>query len=189
MPLVWDELKREKIVLSRPTSFNTIKLLKEKPDFVFFDIQGTQKKETATDVIRKAFTFGVEDIADWIAEHSDTTQGADATTVTPQWADYKDSYLTHLLRIDPMSIHMRAGGGRDMVNAHSRTHGPSWRMVVSLEKSGIRAWGTYPGGQSGNPGSPHYTDMLGRWLDGKYFSLNFPKTIEEAEKITPIQSR
>ena len=87
-----------------------------------------------------------------------------------------------------MSIRMRTGGGRDMVNAHSRTHGPSWRMVVSLEKSGIRAWGTYPGGQSGNPGSPHYTDMLGRWIDGKYFSLNFPKTIQEAEKITHIQS-
>ena len=77
MPMIWDELKREKIVLSRPTSFNTIRLLKEKPDFVFFDVEGTQKKETATDVIQNAFTFAVEDIADWITEHSDTTQGAD----------------------------------------------------------------------------------------------------------------
>ncbi|HZB12743.1 MAG TPA: penicillin acylase family protein [Chryseolinea sp.] len=183
LSLVWDELRKEKIVLSRPTSFNTIKLAREKPDFIFFDIQDTQEKETASHVIRKAFTFGVEDIADWVAEHSDTTSTT-GMTATPKWADYKDSYLTHLLRMEPLSIHMRAGGGRDMVNAHSRTHGPSWRMVVSLEKSGVRAWGTYPGGQSGNPGSPHYTDMLARWLDGEYFSLNFPKTIQEAEKIT-----
>jgi penicillin amidase len=182
MPLIWDELKREKIVLSRPTSFNTIRLIKEKPDFVFFDVEGTQKKETASDLIHSAFTFAVEDMGDWIAEHSDSTQGGTAIA-TPKWADYKDSYLTHLLRLDPMSIHLRAGGGRDMVNAHSRTHGPSWRMVVSLEKSGVRVWGTYPGGQSGNPGSPHYIDMLARWLDGKYFSLNFPKTVQEAEKI------
>ena len=182
MPLVWDELKREKIVLSRPTDFNTIRLLKEKPDFIFFDVEGTQKKETATDVVQNAFNFAVEDITDWITEHSDTTRGADGI-VTPKWADYKDSYLTHLLRLEPMSIHLRAGGGRDEVNAHSRTHGPSWRMIVSLEKSGVRAWGTYPGGQSGNPGSPHYIDMLARWLDGKYFSLNFPKTLQEAEKI------
>jgi penicillin G amidase len=44
MPMLWDELRREKIVLSRPTTFNTIRLLKEKPDFVFFDVEGTQKK-------------------------------------------------------------------------------------------------------------------------------------------------
>jgi penicillin amidase len=42
MPLAWDEFKEEKITLSRPTSFNTIRLLKEKPDFSFFDIGGTQ---------------------------------------------------------------------------------------------------------------------------------------------------
>ena len=75
-----------------------------------------------------------------------------------------------------MNIHIKAGGGRDIVNAHSRTHGPSWRMVVSLEKSGVKAWATYPGGQSGNPGSPHYINMLGRWLEGQYFTLNFLKT-------------
>jgi penicillin amidase len=88
---------------------------------------------------------------------------------------------------------MKAGGGRDIVNAHSRTHGPSWRMVVSLEKSGIRAWATYPGGQSGNPGSPHYTDMLDRWSNGRYFALHFLKTSEDENgsfdiiKLTPKQ--
>ena len=66
MPLIWDELEREKIALSRPTTFNTIKLIKEKPDLDFFDIRETRQKETATDVIRQAFSFGVEDIRDWI---------------------------------------------------------------------------------------------------------------------------
>jgi penicillin amidase len=58
--LLWDEFKQENVMFSRPTAFNTIKLLKEKPDFPFFDIQGTQEKETAREVIRKAFKFGVE---------------------------------------------------------------------------------------------------------------------------------
>ncbi len=181
LPLVWDELNQKEISLSRPTSFNTIKLTKEKPDFIFFDIQSTPEKETAPEVIRKSFTFGVEDIEDWIAEHTDSTATDKAV---PAWADYKDSYLTHLLRLEQMNIHIRAGGGRDIVNAHSRTHGPSWRMIVSLEKTGPRAWATYPGGQSENPGSAHYTDMLGRWLDGKYFSLHFLKTPVEAKGIT-----
>ncbi len=180
MTLAWDELNNEKIILSRPTSFNTIKLIRDKPDLSFFDIQGTQEKETARDVVRKAFTFGVEDIEDWIIEHSDSSQSSH-NVVRPTWAEYKDSYLTHLLRIEALNVHIKAGGGRDMVNALSRTHGPSWRMVVSLEKSGMKAWATYPGGQSGNPGSPHYLDMLGRWLEGRYFPLHFLRTPEDGD--------
>ena len=144
------------------------------PDLSFFDILSTQEKETAFDVVNRAFQFGVEDIEDWIAEHTDTTNTS-PSVATPEWATFKDSYLTHLLRLEAMNVHIVAGGGRDIVNAHSRTHGPSWRMIVSLEKSGIKAWGTYPGGQSGNPGGVHYIDMLGRWLEGKYFALNFLK--------------
>jgi penicillin amidase len=163
MELTWDEMKSEGTALAVPTSFNTIKLIREQPELSFFDIGQTKEKESAAGVVRQAFKFSVEDVNDWIAEHSDSTAGMETV---PQWADYKDSYLTHLLRLEPMNIHVRAGGGRGIVNAHSRTHGPSWRMVVSLEKSGVRAWATYPGGQSGNPGSPHYLDMLGRWTDG-----------------------
>jgi penicillin amidase len=180
MLLTWDELTKGDVPLSRPTTFNTIKLVIEKPDFTFFDIQQTPEKENARDVVRKAFALSVEDIDDWIESKTDTTQ-TKHPEVKPHWADYKDSYLGHLMRLEPLNIHIRAGGGRDIVNAHSRTHGPSWRMIVSLEKSGLRAWATYPGGQSGNPGSPHYIDMLDRWLHGKYFALNFPKSISAAE--------
>lgn len=174
MSLTWDELVNDKLALSRPTAFNTIKLIREQPGLTFFDIQSTPAKETAHDVVRKAFQFSVEDIGDWISENNDTTQSSQSVA-QPVWSEYKDSYLTHLLRLEPMNIHIKAGGGRDIINAHSRTHGPSWRMVVSLERSGVKAWATYPGGQSGNPGSKHYTDMLGRWLEGKYFSLKFLK--------------
>jgi penicillin amidase len=52
-------------------------------------------------------------------------------------------------------------------------------MVVSLEKSGIKTWATYPGGQSGNPGSVHYDDMLERWTKGQYFRLMFLQKPED----------
>jgi penicillin amidase len=175
----------DKLTLSRPTALNTLKLIREKPELSFFDIEGSPAKETAPDVVRRAFQFGVEDIEDWIAAHSDTTKSSQSV-VTPEWAAYKDSYLTHLLRLQPMNVHIVAGGGRDIVNAHSRTHGPSWRMVVSLEKPGVRAWGTYPGGQSGNPGGVHYTDMLGRWLDGKYFSLHFLRSTDDRHVVCTL---
>lgn len=164
MPLLWDELSREDVALIMPTTFNTIRLLKENPTLGFFDIQQTPEKETAGDVIRKAFTFGVEDIEDWKEDHS---------SVIVHWGDYKDGYIGHLMRLDPLSIHVKAGGNHDIVNAHSRTKGPSWRMIVSLEKTGIKMWGVYPGGQSGNPGSEFYSNMIDHWVNGQYFEMVF----------------
>ena len=164
MPLLWDEMENEQHALTRPTTFNTIKLLKERPELSFFDIHQTDEKETAGDVIRKAFILGVEDIEEWKTRH----------TTLPVWAEYKDSYIGHLLPpLTALSIPVKTGGNHDIVNAHSRTHGPSWRMVASLEPSGIKAWATYPGGQSGNPGSAHYKDLLTIWTAGAYSPLSF----------------
>ncbi len=171
MPMVWDEMEQRGINLTKPTTFNTITLIKEKPNLDFFDIRKTTKKETAGDVIQAAFKASVKEIDKWTTDHS---------SQKPLWADYKDSYIGHLLRIEPLNIHVRHGGNHDIVNAHSRTHGPSWRMVVSLEKTGIKTWATYPGGQSGNPGSKHYSDMLDNWVNGKYFALLFLQKPEDA---------
>jgi penicillin amidase len=170
MPLLWDEMQNESRSLARPTTYNTIKLLREKPGLSFFDIEQTEEKETAGDVIRKAFILGVEDIEKWKTTH----------TTLPVWAEYKDSYIGHLLPpLTALSIPVKTGGNRGIVNAHSRTHGPSWRMVVSLEPSGIKTWATYPGGQSGNPGSNHYSDLLPRWAKGNYFPLLFLQAPDE----------
>lgn len=175
MPLIWDELEKEGAALSRPTTYNTIKLIKEKPDLSFFDIQSTPEKETAGDVVRKAFSIAIEGIEKWKQENA----------ATVKWADYKDSFIGHLLPpMRALSIPVKTGGNHDIVNAHSRTHGPSWRMVVSLEKTGVKSWATYPGGQSGNPGSKHYADMLERWTSGKYFSMVFMKDPEAAKDRT-----
>ena len=164
MPLLWDEMQNESYSLVRPTTYNTIELLRERPELSFFDIQSTEETETAGDVIRKAFALAVKDIEEWKTNH----------TTLPVWAEYKNSYIGHLLPpLKALSIPVKTGGNHDIVNAHSQTHGPSWRMVVSLEASGVKAWATYPGGQSGNPGSAHYQDLLARWAKGNYFPMLF----------------
>jgi penicillin amidase len=166
MPLIWDEMQNPEALLIRPTTFNTIKLIREKPDLVFFDLKTTPEKENAGDILRMAFKFGVEDILKW------KSNNPNAGDEVP-WADFKDSYVGHVLRIAPLSIHVKHGGNEGIVNAHSQTHGPSWRMIVSLEKSGVKTWATYPGGQSGNPGNIHYSDMLDRWVSDQYYKLLF----------------
>jgi penicillin amidase len=46
-------------------------------------------------------------------------------------------------------------------------------MVVDLGPE-LRAWATYPGGQSGNPVSPRYVDRLPQWTKGELSAVNFP---------------
>lgn len=170
MDMLWDEMDHADHDLARPTAYRTIELLKEHPNLAFFDIVNTPERENAGDVIRKAFAKAVEDIEVWKKEHA----------TLPVWAEYKDSYIGHLLPpLEALSIPVRTGGNHDIVNAHSRTNGPSWRMIVSLEPSGIKAWGTYPGGQSGNPGSAFYANLLPRWEKGQYFPLPFLKSPDE----------
>ncbi|MFM9840698.1 MAG: penicillin acylase family protein [Cyclobacteriaceae bacterium] len=169
IPMVWDEISTSKAELPRPSTYMTIKLMKEKPDLSFFDIITTPEKETVKEVIRKSFSQGVADIEKWEEEKK----------ATPTWAKYKDGVVNHLLRQEAFSYHITHGGNSSIVNAHSKTHGPSWRMVVSLEKEGVQAWGVYPGGQSGNPGSPYYNNLLSLWTEGKYVKFSFTSESEK----------
>ncbi|HEX4399215.1 MAG TPA: penicillin acylase family protein [Trebonia sp.] len=54
------------------------------------------------------------------------------------------------------------------------TTGPSWRMIVSFDAGGLSAVGVYPGGQSENPASPWYTNLVPLWWDGRYLPLPAP---------------
>ncbi|HMP99704.1 MAG TPA: penicillin acylase family protein [Cyclobacteriaceae bacterium] len=161
--LIWDEMRNSEVLLPRPTDYTTIKLLKTNPDFEFFDIRETPEKENAFSLINQSFATAVKRVEDWKAEKSKD----------PSWADFKDTFVQHLARLEQLSEHVEHGGTGDAVNACSRTHGPSWRMVVSLESEGVKAWGVYPGGQSGNPGSKYYNDLLKKWSKGEYLQLDF----------------
>jgi penicillin amidase len=43
-------------------------------------------------------------------------------------------------------------------------------MIVSPGAGGF-AYGIYPGGQSGNPGSRYYDNFIADWSKGKYYRL------------------
>jgi penicillin amidase len=43
-------------------------------------------------------------------------------------------------------------------------------MIVLLGKT-PEAYGTYPGGQSGNPASPFYKNRISTWAKGEYDKL------------------
>ena len=45
----------------------------------------------------------------------------------------------------------------------------------------VRAWGTYPGGQSGNPASSRYVDRIRAWSNGELDTLFVPGTVAAAQ--------
>jgi penicillin amidase len=51
-------------------------------------------------------------------------------------------------------------------------------MVVELGPK-VRAWGNYPGGQSGHPGSKFYDDFVDDWAAGKPYELVFLRSADE----------
>ncbi|HET7457868.1 MAG TPA: penicillin acylase family protein [Gemmatimonadaceae bacterium] len=93
------------------------------------------------------------------------------------WRNVQHANIYHLLRLESFSrLGLPVQGGTATLNPSSGlgTQGASWRMVVELGPE-VHAWGTYPGGQSGNPASPRYDDRLQRWLAGELDSLRVPR--------------
>ncbi|MFI4892117.1 MAG: penicillin acylase family protein [Phycisphaerales bacterium JB058] len=81
--------------------------------------------------------------------------------------------ITHVLGIPEFSHSgLETGGNGNTINATTKTNGPSWRMIVELAADSVTGHVIYPGGQSGNPGSPYYDNFIEDWLDGKYYKVN-----------------
>ncbi|RJE74567.1 penicillin acylase family protein [Reichenbachiella sp. MSK19-1] len=170
-PLIWDEFVDREVALMKPHVFNTIHLMNTDPYNKYFDVQETEKKESAMDLINQTFEIAVNEIEEWKKDNE--LDRAD-------WYLYKGTTANHILKLAPFSVeNIAIGGNRNIVNAASATHGPSWRMVVELDPGQVRAWGVYPGSQSGNPGNPAYAEMIEKWATGKYYPLNFLRSEKE----------
>jgi penicillin G amidase len=65
---------------------------------------------------------------------------------------------------------VNATGGRGLL----QTHGASFREILDLADWDNSVATSTPG-QSGQPGSPHYGDLLPLWRDGRYFPLVFSR--------------
>lgn len=167
--MVWDEFRASNLVLNYPDDYNSIHILKNFPENEFIDIKATPEKETSAHLIRSSFEQAIDSLSNWTASNEKDYR----------WADFKATKLQHLLRLDAFSIeNVQIGGNKNIVNATSSRHGPSWRMVVELGDE-IEAWGIYPGGQSGNPGSIYYNNMVEKWKNGEYIQLLFLKNSGE----------
>lgn len=179
MVMVWDELQPyDEKGLIAPAGYVTVQVMQNHPEHPLMDYKPTPEVEDAGDLLNMAFLAGVEKYQDWKAQNGKE----------PEWWMYKNTTVLHMARIAALSrpmVHM--GGNRHILNATDGTHGASWRMVVSLEDE-VKAWGVYPGGASGNPGSYYYDAYIDTWAAGEYYELLFLKAPKQDETIQFTQT-
>jgi penicillin amidase len=103
-----------------------------------------------------------------------------------RWDHVQHANIYHLLRLPALSaLGLSPPGSRGTISpiSISGTNGSSWRMVIELGPD-VRGWGTYPGGQSGNPVSDRYRDRLPKWTAGELDTLRAPHKPEELPAIS-----
>ncbi|MEO9022052.1 MAG: penicillin acylase family protein [Ginsengibacter sp.] len=164
---VWsDEFSKTKLKLLFPSESTLLDDINKYPNFKYLDNINTPNVETLADDVTAAFKKAAA-----------VVRKADKNGMM-EWAKYKGTHIEHLARIDAFSsVYLPIGGGTNTINAATEQHGPSWRMIVSLTPE-TEAYGIYPGGESGNPGSKFYDDFVNDWAIGKYYKLWVMKASE-----------
>jgi penicillin amidase len=166
-----DEFARSSLRLQWPKESTLLEALIRDTSWSFIDNVNTKDvKETLEQVVTEAFRQTIPDLA----------QAGQEGRLT--WAKYKDTWARHLLRLPALSrTHLPIGGGTNCINAAKQFHGPSWRMIVEL-KDKTEAYGIYPGGQSGNPGSRYYDTFVDKWVAGNYLPMWIMEPEDQSDK-------
>ncbi len=70
----------------------------------------------------------------------------------------------------------------NVAGGHNVHSGPSMRMIIDFshlaQNDTYVGYLSYPGGQSGNPLSPHYRDNFELWKNYQYHSILFPQSLD-----------
>lgn len=161
---IWaDDFNDKQAFMRFPSRDRTVELLTREPASHWFDDVSTPEKETREDLIIASFKTAVDSLERRFGPLNKKWK----------WAYVKQSRVSHLAKIGGFgSGVLLNGGSKTSVNALGESHGPSWRMVVALGKP-VKGFGVFPGGQSGNPGSFYYDDMIDTWTKGKLNELLF----------------
>jgi penicillin amidase len=167
---IWDdEFTIADIPMRYPSRDRTVQLILHEPNSKWIDNINTPAKETLADLVNEAFKYSCDSL-----ERKYGSIGK-----AWEWANVKHTNIQHLAKIPGFgSKVLLTGGGKMTINAQNEGNGPSWRMVVELGKN-PKGHGVFPGGQSGNPGSPFYDNMIDKWASGKLYDLFFMQSASD----------
>lgn len=166
----WDEFKGAPFFSKTPADYTLLDLIRNNVNDEYFDVIGTAKKENAGDVITQAFITAA-------AEYEKLSKEGNA-----KWGDVNKVSIMHMTNMPAFSkTDIPVAGYPEAINAMAGVWGPTWRMIVELGDT-PKAYGIYPGGQSGSAGSKYYDNFVTDWSKGKYYSLHLFMSEAAAKK-------
>lgn len=166
---LWDELRDERGSPVFYPAEATLAQLMSDASSPWWDDRSTPRKEERDDIIHASLVSGLGNTLQRYGESPDGRW---------RWDRVRRFTIPHLLGLpglEAVGVANRGGPGTLSPMAMRGTHGASWRMVVDMG-SPMRAWTTYPGGQSGNPASRYYRDRLTEWSAGSLRPVIIPRT-------------
>jgi penicillin amidase len=168
---IWDDdFTVANVPMRYPSRDRTLHLITDEPNSHWFDNVNTPAKETLSDLMNASFK--------WTCDSLERRHGPIGKYW--EWANVKNTNVPHLAKVPGLgSKTLLTGGGKMTINAQSETNGPSWRMVVELGKN-PKGHGVFPGGQSGNPGSKYYDNMIDTWANGELYDLYLMQRADDA---------
>ena len=167
---IWrDDLRHEGTALLQPRAEITLRLLLSDPRSPFIGNRDTPRIETLREVAQQSFSEAVRQL----------TKDYGPFGVNWSWGTTRGTTVGHLGQIAGLGRpKLETVGNYNTVNAITGGGGPSWRMVVEVGST-PKGRGVFPGGQSGNPGSPFYDNFVDTWFRGDYYELVFLNSPEE----------
>lgn len=157
--------------VATPNTMQLVRLFDEPASAWWDDRATTAERETRDAIVRASLA------AAWSTMRG--RRGDDSRRW--RWGDVRQANIRHLLQLPGFgrdSLEVQSGPGTLSPNEGRGTHGASWRFVVELGDA-VSAWGTYPGGQSGNPVSSRYDDRIELWRTGQLAPLRLPFKAED----------
>jgi penicillin G amidase len=171
---LWQSLQNAQWPIPVPCFYRTIEILKSHPSSPHLDLGNYA---TVGNLIHAAFVEGVQMLEAWQATHQKPYR----------WGDYRQVFINHLANIASFGLNnLQISGGAHILNANEGNKGASMRLIVSLEPQ-PKGWFIYPGGQSGNPGSPHYTSFVEPWRQGQYIPITISDSKADGDHILILQ--
>ncbi len=175
--LLYDELvpPGDSVRVATPTDAQLPGLIADSAN-AWWDRRATPARETRDDILAAALASAYDTLV---------VQYGNPAATPWTWGKVAPASPNHLLRLAGFAAPYRpVDGGRGTLNpsvgpgVRRANFGASWRMVAEMDRQPrIRA--VYPGGQSGNPGSPRYLDRYALWADGQLDSVRTPRTPQD----------
>ena len=144
----------------------------------WFNDTRTPQTENASDIMLRALNLSITSLRNELGDDM----------IEWKWGSIHQIDIEYLMGVIPQFSIPKypADGNRWTINVaggHDVHAGPSMRMVIDfsnlVKNETWIGYLSYPGGQSGNPLSPHFRDSFELWRQYQYHGILFPLSVDD----------